>query len=145
MAGNLITGPKAKAIHSAVKTWLNSCTELPTGISVSFEDLPENAVGICFSTDQSPVYATRYITGGYRAQYLFQVIYRVLPSDDSDMLDAVDVLTDISAWCETAAPPVIENAVNIRVERTSDVAVIAVYEDGTSDYGCGITITWEEF
>ena len=145
MAGNPIAAAAARSVHAAVKTWLNSCTELPQGIGVSFEDLPANAVGICFSTDQSPVYAARYIGGGYKAQYQFQVIYRVLPSDDGDMLDAVALLTDISAWCETAAPPAIEGAVNIKIERTSDVAVLGVYKDDSTDYGCGITITWEVF
>lgn len=145
MAGDLVAAATAQEVHAAVKAWLNGCTQLPQGISVSFENLPANDPGICFSTDQSPVYAARYIGGGYKAQYQFQVIYRVLPSDDGDMLAAVDCLTDISAWCETAEPPLIEGAINTRVERTADVAVLNAYEDGCTDYGCGITITWEVF
>lgn len=142
----LLSRAEAQEVHHAVKTWLNTCTELPIGVAVSFENLKENDVGLCFSTDQSPVYAARYITGGFRAQYQMQIIYRVLPTDDSDVLAAVDDLTAISAWCaENADALAITGAVNVRIERTSDAAVLAVYEDGTSDYGCGITITWEEF
>ena len=109
------------------------------------EDRPENDVGICLSTEQAPVYAARYIAGGYRAQYDFRIIYRVLPSDDGDMLDAVEALTDVCAWCETTAPPDLGDAVNEKITRTSDVAVLAVYEDGTSDYGASLSLTWEVF
>ena len=144
MAAEFLTGDAAAVAQRAVKTWINTCTELPQGVAVSFENLEENAVGICFSTEQSPMFAAKYILGGYKAQYQMQIIYRVLPSDDGDMLDAVDTLTAISAWChEHAASLALEGAVNIHIERTSDAAILSAYEDGTSDYGCGITITWE--
>lgn len=146
MADKLLARAEAAAAHRAVKAWLNGCEALPEGLAVSFEDLAEKEMGLCFSTDQSPVYAARYITGGYKAQYQMQIIYRVLPSDDGDMLDAVELLTDISAWCaENENSLSIPGAASVRVERTSDAAVLGVYEDGTSDYGCGITITWEVF
>ena len=129
----------------AVRDWLRSCPDLPHGLTLTFEDLPENDVGICLSTEQAPAYAARYITGGYRAQYDFRVIYRVLPSDDGDMLAAVEALTDVCAWCETTAPPDLEDAINEKITRTSDVAVIAVDEDGTNDYSASLTLTWEVF
>lgn len=141
----LLSASSAASVLRAVKTWLNTCSQLPTGLSVSFEDLPANDVGICFSTDQAAVYAARYIAGGYRAEYRFRIVVRVLPSDDSDMLDAAELLTNICAWCETAAPPTITGAVNAKVRRTSDVAVLGVYEDGCSDYGATLTLTWEVF
>ena len=142
---NLLPLAGATACQRAVRTWLNTCTELPSGLTATFENLPENAVGICFATVQAPIYAARYVIGGFRAQYQFQIIYRVLPSDDSDMLDAVEKLTDICSWCETAAPPVIEGAVNIKIKRTSDVAIIAAYEDGTNDYSASFSLIWEVF
>ena len=61
------------------------------------------------------------------------------------MLDAVEALTDICAWCETAAPPTLDGAVNAKIRRTSDVAVMAVYEDGSTDYSASLTFTWEVF
>lgn len=141
----LINAVSAASVVRAVRTWLNTCTEVPTGMTVSFEDLAENDTGICFSTEQAAVYATRYIGGGYRAEYRFRVIYRVLPSDDGDQLNAVEALTSICAWCETAAPPTISGAVNIKITRTSDVAVLSVYEDGCTDYGASLMLSWEVF
>lgn len=146
MANNqrrLLPAGSAASVVRAVKAWINACPVLPRGVTVSFEDLKEDAFGVCFSTDQSAAYAARYVTGGYRAEYQFRIICRVLPTDDGDMLDAVELLTAISAWCETAAPPEITGAVNEKITRTSDAAILAVYEDGCSDYGTQLTLTWE--
>lgn len=133
-------------VQRAVKTWLNTCDVLPAQIaSVSFEDLRENDSGICFATVQAPAYAAKYVLGGYKAEYRFRIIYRVLPSDDSDMLDAVEALTNIGAWCETAAPPTLTGAVNVHVKCSTDAAILAVYEDGSNDYSIDMTMTWEVF
>ena len=145
-APSLLPTAAQRNVQRAVKTWLNTCTQLPDGAGgVTFEDLPENACGICFATVQAPYYAARYILGGYRAEYNFRIIYRVLPSDDGDMLDAVEALTDVAAWCDTAEPPEIEGADNARVTVTSDAAILAAYEDGSNDYSVNLTLTWEVF
>ena len=133
-------------VQSALKTWLNTCTEIPVSAgTISFENLLDNESGMCFATVQAPAYVRCYIMGGYKAQYKFRIIYRVLPTDDSDMLTAVETLAKIGAWCETAAPPDLSGAVNELVTRTSDVAILAAYEDGSSDYSIELTITWEVF
>ena len=141
----LLNAKTAMSVARAVRTWLNTCSELPAGMTFLFEDLAPDAVGLVFTTDQAAVYAARYIGGGYRGEYRFRLIYRVQPSDDGDMLAAVEALTDICAWCETAAPPDLDGAVNERIIRTSDVAVLAVYEDGSTDYSASLTFTWEVF
>ena len=136
----------AVGVQRAVKTWLNTCPDLPASAgAVTFEDLPGNGSGLTFTTSQSPAYAARYVTGGYKAEYRFRVIYRVLPSDDGDMLDAVEALTAIAAWCETAAAPTLDGAVNVHVIRTSDVTILAAFEDGSNDYSIDLTLTWEVF
>ena len=141
----LLNTKTAISVVRTLRTWLNTSTELPSGMAFSFEDLAEDASGLAFSTEQAAVYAARYIGGGYLGEYRFRLIYRVQPSDDGDMLDAVEALTDICAWCETAAPPTLDGAVNTKIRRTSDVAVVAVYEDGSTDYSASLTFTWEVF
>lgn len=142
---DLLNAASADSVVRSVKAWLNTCPDLPAGMSVSFEALVENDAGLCFSTEQAAVYAARYIGGGYRAEYRFRVIYRVLPSDDGDQMAAVEVLTAICGWCETAAPPELADAVNEKITRESDAAVLAVYEDGCTDYGASLMLTWEVF
>ena len=141
----LLPVSEANFVQRAVRDWLNTCTELPEGRSVSFEDLDENAAGFAMATVQSPAYAARYILGGYRAEYKFRIISRALPSDDSDMLDAVEELTLIAGWAETAEPPAIQGAESTHVRRDTDAAAIAAYEDGTIDYAVDLTFTWEVF
>ncbi len=142
----LLPSSVAVGVQRAVKTWINTCDQLPSSAgAVSFEDLKENESGICVSTVQAPAYAAKYILGGYKAEYRFRVIYRVLPSDDGDMLDAVEALTKIGAWCETTTPPTLTGAVNAHVTRTSDAAILAAYEDGSNDYAVELTLTWEVF
>ena len=124
----------------------NQNQSTPTAVSaVVFEALPANGAGLCFSTVQAPFYAARYIGGGYRAEYKFRLIYRVLPSDDSDILDAVEALATVAEWCETAAPPDLTDAVSERVSRASDAAILAAYEDGSNDYYNDLILTWEVF
>lgn len=142
---DLLNAASAASMVRSVKAWLNTCPDLPAGMNVSFEALAENDAGLCFSTEQAAVYAARYIGGGYRAEYRFRVIYRVLPSDDGDQMDAVEALTAICGWCETAAPPELADAVNEKITRESDAAVLAVYEDGCTDYGASLMLTWEVF
>ena len=141
----LLSAASAASVWRAVKAWLNTCPEIPEGMSVTFEALPANDAGLCFSTEQAALYAARYVLGGYRAEYRFRIIYRVLPSDDDDQMEAVETLTAICAWCETASPPELEDAVNEKITRTSDAAVLAVYEDDVTDYGASLTLTWEVF
>lgn len=141
----LLSAASAASMVRAVKAWLNTCPEIPEGMSVTFEALPANDAGLCFSTEQAALYAARYVLGGYRAEYRFRIIYRVLPGSDDEQMAAVETLTAICAWCETSAPPELEDAVNEKITRTSDAAVLAVYEDDCTDYGASLTLTWEVF
>lgn len=111
-------------------------------MNITFEDLPENDVGITMSTRQTAYYEKQYIDGGYLANYQFDIIYRVLPTDDDDRLDAVEVLDAIGEWCEENKPTDI-NVKQIRV--TTNAGIQTAYEDGTKDYSITIEIKWEVF
>lgn len=140
---NFLSREAMEEVRDAVKAWLQSCPELPLP-DITFEDLPANNTGIAFETAQSAVYLQKYILGGYRAQYQFRILYRIIPSDDNDALEANRALTAIANWCEESEEkPQLTDAVNIRIERTSDAAILAAYEDGTEDYGIDLTLTWE--
>ena len=145
-APTLLPTSASAGVQRAVRNWLQTCTELPSDAgSLTYEDLRENETCICVAMMQAPAYVIRYIMGGYKAEYRFRVIYRVQPTDDGDMLDAVEALSAIGGWCETAAPPDLDGAVNEHVERTSDATILAAYEDGSNDYSIDLTLTWEVF
>ena len=142
----LLPAEVSVGVQRAVKTWLNACPSLPAAAgTVTFENLPANDPGLAFTTMQAPAYAARYISGGYRGEYRFRIVYRVLPTDDGDMLDAVEALTGIGAWCETTTPPALDGAINVHVTRNTDAAILAAFEDGSNDYSIDLTLTWEVF
>jgi len=129
-------------VISSVKTWLNTMSIDRTSYNhFSFEDLPENDFGYTFSTRQGAQYLKKYIGGGYLAQYQFYLIVRVLPSTDEDSIDAIELLNKMADWCVTHVPSSMPTA---KIERTTDAAVLSVFEDGVKDYNITMNITWEE-
>lgn len=143
---NLLPYTQTEQVQAAILDWLADCPALPSGAPLSFEDLPEDGPGLTVNSSQGAFYARRYITGGYEARYDWRLIYRVQPLDGDEALAAIHDLNTVAAWCEQAAVlPVIAGATIRKIERTSDVAVTAVYEDGTRDYAVSLSITWEVF
>ena len=142
----LLPREAAAGVQRTLRDWINGSDKIPASAgTVSFENLTENESGLCIATIQAPAYAARYITGGYRAEYRFRIIYRVLPSDDDDILDAVEALGELGAWCETAEAPTLEGAVNVQIRLESDVALLVPYQDGCNDYAINLILTWEVF
>lgn len=142
----LIPYQNTEQAQQAIMTWLSTCPALPPGVPLSFENLPENDPGIAVTSSQGAHYARRYITGGYMARYDYRIIYRVLPSDDSDALAAINTLNQIASWCEQAPSlPIITGATVRKIERNSDVAVVSVYDDGCRDYAVSLSMQWEVF
>lgn len=114
------------------------------GLELTFESLPENDVGVCLSTRQAAFYDARYIMGGYRAQYQFNIIYRAIPMDGGEIINATDLLNRTAAWCEQNVGSLEIPFATVRsLVRTSNAAVLAVYEDGTKDYNISMTLIWE--
>lgn len=135
----------AETAQRAVLNWLNTYPELPAPIT--FEGLPEDSPGMALLTIQTAFKTRQYITGGYEAQYQFDLLYRIQPSDDQDRLGAVELLNRMGGWVEQTRPlPEVASGVQAkRVTRTNGPALAAVYEDGTTDYKISMTMTWEVF
>lgn len=137
---------EAERVQEDVLDWLADCPAIPTGLTLTFEELPDNDTGICFSTRQTAFYERRYIGGGYKAQYQFYVIYRVLPTDQDDSLDAIEVVNKIGAWAEQNYDSLlIGDSIVQSLVRESNAAILSVYEDGSKDYNISLTLTWEVF
>lgn len=139
----LIPLEEAERAQRSLLEWLNTYPEKP--YQIGYENLPKDDAGICISTIQAPFRLREYILGGYLAQYQFRVIYRTLPSDDDDQLDAVETLDKLGAWAEQQEiMPELPLPARIRsVKRDSNAAVFAAYDDGSRDYQIKMSMTWE--
>ena len=140
---NTVSSRVTEQVVENVKTWLNTCTLKP--FTFSYEDLPANDAGICLSSRQTAYYLKRYIMGGYKAQYQFQLIYRILPTSDTETVDAIELLNSIADWCEDNASSlvVVGTTVAQKITKDTNASVLAVYEDGARDYDVSLTLTWE--
>ena len=139
----LIPWQESEQAQRALLEWFKTYPDLPA--EISFEDLPEVGPGLCLSTIQAANRLKSYIGGGYLAQYQFNLIYRIQPSDSEDQLDAVELLNRMGAWAtQNPVKPDLGDGVTVRqITRTNNAAIFAAYEDGTRDYQISMTMTWE--
>ena len=139
----LLPWQESEQVQRALLEWIMTYPELPAAIS--FESLPENGPGLCLSTIQAAHRLKSYIAGGYLAQYQFNLIYRIQPTDDEDQLAAVELLNRIGAWAEQKeTKPNLPDRASVRqIVRTNNAAIFAAYEDGSRDYQIAMTMTWE--
>lgn len=137
---NPIPVANAGQIEDAVKAWLNSYESKPTNIAYEF--LRPDAISSSFSPLQAPYKIRQYITGGYKAQFQFRVIYRVEPATDAERIAAAEALNALGTWA-VENPPTLSDAVNVKVEQYNTATIVAAYDDGSVDYALQLTLTYE--
>ena len=139
----LLPWQESEQAQRALLEWFMGYPDLPA--KITFESLPDDGPGLCLATVQAAHRLKSYIAGGYLAQYQFNLIYRIQPTDDEDQLAAVELLNQMGAWAEQneAKPQLTEPACVRQLTRTNNAAILAAYEDGSRDYQIAMTMTWE--
>lgn len=95
------------------------------------------------STIQSAYKVLEYITGGYKAEYQFKIIYRVIPGNSTDKrLQADALLNKLGTWA-TQHKPDLSPLVSVRVEPTTQASLFAMYENGDEDHQILMKLTYE--
>ena len=129
-------------ISRPLLNWLNSSPYKP--IRGNFEFLPDDGIGLSISTIQAPIKTRWDILGGYEAQYQFALIYRSQPGDNDTRLEAVEMLNELGAWAERNAGSLLLDRARVKtLRRTSNAALLAVYEDGSRDHQILMNLTYE--
>lgn len=125
---------------------MNGWTEKPVR-RIAFEYLPDDTTSMAIITIQSAYKIRQYISGGYRAQYQFKVVYRLQPTTDDERLAADEILNRLGIWAETnPEKPVLEGRGKvISVRRDSSAAMFAAYDDGSQDHQILMTLIYEVF
>lgn len=84
-----------------------------------------------------------YITGGYKGEYQFKIVYRIFPGGSSGkILDADELLNNIGTWAENN-PPDLYPLTNVRAIEVTQSAVHSILEDGTLDTQIYLKLTYE--
>lgn len=138
----VVSADEEREVSRTLLAWLNTNPGKPQRIN--FEFLPDDGTGLSLSAIQAAVKTRQYIFGGYEAQYQFALIYRSQPGDNDTRLEAVEMLNEIGAWAERNAGSLLLDRARVKtLRRTSNAALLAVYEDGSRDHQILMNLTYE--
>lgn len=129
-------------ISRALIALLNSYEDKPE--KVNMEYLSEN-YGIALAVKKTPYIVSQYICGGYLATYDFELIYRSMPSNDAERLEADEKLDEMVTWLIQHIHE-LELADNIKIksaDRLSLAVLTARFENGAEDHNSAINLKYE--
>lgn len=138
----LVSASEQTEIARAVLIWLNTYEDKPK--KVDFEYLGKTS-GICVSVVQAAFKTRQYITGGYEAQFQFQVVLRLIADDVEKRLKADEDLNKLGEWMESNISSLnLPNGIsNSRIRRDMAAAIMARYDNNAEDHSISMTLTYE--
>lgn len=149
----LVAAEEEDKISRNVLIWLNTFPDIPDAVlsgnpmtPINFEFLTDNRPCMALSTIQAPYILERYIVGGYKAEYQFKVIYRIIPGTTSSpdkRLKADELLDRLGDWVSRGKPDLGPGIWAIKVEATTRSSLFAMYENGDEDHQILMKLTYE--
>lgn len=149
----LVAAEEEDKISRNVLIWLNTFPDIPDSVlagnpmtPINFEFLTDNRPCMALSTIQSPYILERYILGGYKAEYQFKVIYRIIPgtaSSPDKRLKADELLDRLGDWALQGKPDLGPGIRALKVEATTRSSLFAMYENGDEDHQILMKMTYE--
>lgn len=144
----LAAAAEVQTISRSMLVWANTFPDKPVAI-INYEFLDvdmakPDEVGMTLSTIPGTYITSKYILGGYQAEYQFEMLYRIKPGDSIDArLEAVELLNRFGDWARTHKPELGEGIRALRVEPTTQAAKLAAFENGYEDYQILMRLTYE--
>lgn len=149
----LVAAEEADKISRNVLIWLNTFPGIPDDvvagsplIPIDFEFLKDNMPCMALSNIQAPYIVKQYIYGGYRAEYQFKIIYRIIPGNTTGpdkRLKADELLDRFGDWSSREKPDLGPGIRALRVEATTRASKFAEYENGDEDHQVLMKMTYE--
>ena len=133
-----VTAREQEGISRAVLSWLKKHNP-----AIEFEYLPPERSGMSLTTIQGAYKTAQYIDGSYEAQYQFGILYRSLPTDSEERLDAESELNKLGEWAEENWTDLGDGKNVTTVQRTSSASLLARYDDNVEDYQILMTMEYE--
>lgn len=137
----LVNSAEQKYIERSVREWLDTYPDKPV-IQIDYEYLNDIS-GMTLSTAKSAVKVSQYITGGYKAQYQFNILYRTIAENTDERLKIDEALNAFGEWCENNPLTLGTGMVVNKVERTTNAGIAARFDDGVEDHQISLTLTYE--
>ena len=136
----LVSASENKRIERAVVTWLNTYEDKPCRVDYGFLG---KTSGLAVGTIQSAHFVARYITVGYKAQYQFELVYRLIASNADERISADELLNTIGEWMENNIPEPPAGINRWKVNRSTGAAHITSYDNGAEDHAIQMTSIYE--
>ena len=138
--------PESDQVERAVRTWLQQYPEKPIN-KVDYEFLGETT-GLTISTVQAAYKVNRYITGGYKAQYQFSLMYAAIPTTTNERIEMDETLGRYAAWAEATAAEYLpqylpEKCRFRRLFRNTNAALLGRDANGSEVHQIMITLEYE--
>ena len=155
----LVAAEEADKISRNVLIWLNTFPDIPDAVlagnpmtPINFEFLADNVPCMALSTIQAPYIVEQYIVGGYKAEYQFKVIYRIIPGNTTSpdkRIKANELLDRLGDWSARSSRnsksklDLGEGINALKVEATTRASLFAMYENGDEDHQILMKLTYE--
>lgn len=150
----LVAAEEQDKISRNVLIWLNTFPNIPDDVvmasnpltPINFEFLTDNKPCMAMSTIQAPYIVKRYIYGGYRAEYQFKIIYRIVSGNTSSpdkRLKADEALDRLGDWIGKSLPDLGDGIRAMQAEATTRSSLFAMYENGDEDHQILAKLTYE--
>lgn len=126
--------------------WANKFPDIPENVLlIKYEYFAAKTVGMALSSVQGAVITKKYICGGYRAEYSFEIHYQIAPPKESDdkRLKAVELLNKFADWARTQRPDIGDGRQAIRVETTAFASYLGTTNDEYEDYYVPMKLIYE--
>ena len=126
--------------------WANQFPNIPDNVLlIKYEYFASKTVGMALSSVQGAVITKKYITGGYQAEYSFEIHYQIAPplASDDKRLKAVEVLNQFADWAQSQRPAIGEDRRAIQIEATAFASYLGVTDDQYEDYYVPLKLTYE--
>ena len=138
----LLKREEEENIARKIMVWLNTCPEKPG--TILYEELQADVTGMVMSVIPGAYITAQYIDGGYKAEYQFQLIYRIKPGASMDKrLKADETLDRIGDWAQDN-PPDLGKGISVgECRRTTPSSKYASYENGDEDHVCSFRLNYE--
>lgn len=142
----LISAEEQEDLNRLMVAWANQFPDIPESVlSISFEHFASKAVDMVLSAVSGSYITRRYITGGYEAEYAFEIHYQIAPTGASDdkRLKAVETLNAFGVWAETQRPDIGDARRVRRLEATDRASYLGATSDNYEDYFIPLKLTYE--
>lgn len=144
-AKTLVSSVEENRIARSVLQWLNTYPNLPVD-AIRYEMLDIGTKGMAMTQDRMTYVSTRYILGGYKARFHFNLVFRTQPGDSGDArLKADEALCAIGDWVTDKSNIVSlgDACTALIIELRVRAGLVTAWDNGDEDRAISFVLTYE--